>query len=103
LIYNIEPSIIVIDADGALINAIKAKIPIAQAFLCQWHIQKNVLKHCKVGFATNEEWDKFEKAFNGILYTPIEEEYKDRLAKFSITYTWNKNLYFIDDYIEYIK
>ena len=84
---NIEPSIIIIDTNSALINAIKAKIPIAQAFLCQWHVQKNVLKYCKVGFAINEEWDKFEKAFNSILYTPIEEEYKDQLAKFSIIYT----------------
>ena len=85
--YNIELRIIIIDADSALINAIKGKIPIAQAFLCQWNIQKNTLKYCKARFAIDKEWDKFENAFNSILYTTIEEEYKDRLAKFRITYT----------------
>jgi hypothetical protein len=47
-------------------------LPESEAFLCRWHVQKNVLKHYKGGFDIEEDWNKFEKAFNGILYAPIE-------------------------------
>ena len=97
------PQVAVTDADGALIKAIKAKLPTSKAFLCKWHVQKNVVKHCKAGFDTDEDWDKFEKAFNSILNATTKQAYEDRLLQFSITYAWEANPLFNNDYVKYIK
>jgi hypothetical protein len=47
-------SIIATNAEQALITAVHKKFPQATALLCLWHVQKNVLKHCKGGFVTDE-------------------------------------------------
>jgi hypothetical protein len=51
---GVETSIIATDADPALIKAVYETFLKAVALLCQWHIQKNVAKHCKSGFATDK-------------------------------------------------
>ena len=74
---GIEPSIIATDADLALIAVVGKTFPRAVALLCTWHIQKNVLKHCKKGFTTDDAWNTFQNAFNNILYAKTEQDYKD--------------------------
>ena len=80
------PSIIATDVEQALITVVHKKFPQATALLCLWHVQKNVLKHCKGGFVTDEAWKAFEKAVNDIFYAKTEQDYEDQLREFSITY-----------------
>jgi hypothetical protein len=100
---GIEPSIIATNADPALIKAVSKVFPNATALLCLWHIQKNMSKHCKGGFATNEAWNAFEKAYNSIFYAKTEQDYEDQLQKFSTDYAFEKHPLFEDDYVNYIK
>jgi hypothetical protein len=99
---SVMPSVIATDADLALIKAVRKTFPNAVALLCTWHIQKNVLKHCKGGFPTDEAWNAFNDAFNGILYARTVQEYEDWLQQFSILYAFNANPCFADDYVGYI-
>jgi hypothetical protein len=96
-------SIIATNVDAALIKAVHKKFPKAVALLCQWHVQKNILKHCNGGFVTDETWKAFEKAVNNIFYAKTKQDYEDQLQKFSVTYAWEKHPWFTDDYVEYIK
>jgi predicted HNH restriction endonuclease len=100
---GVEPSVIATDADPALIGAVHKVFPNAVALLCLWHIQKNVAKHCKAGFATDEAWKAFEKEYNAVFYAKTEQDYEDQLQQFSINYAFEKHLWFIDDYVGYIK
>jgi len=70
----LDPDIIVIDRDLALMQAIKEVFPTTNALLCIWHVNKNVLKNCKGSFATNAEWADFEAAWHQILFAHTEEE-----------------------------
>ena len=73
------PVIIATDAEPALIKAVHKKFPKAVALLCLQHVQKNILKHCKGGFLTDEAWKAFDDAVNNIFYAKTEQDYKDRL------------------------
>ncbi|KAL4568210.1 hypothetical protein LXL04_023817 [Taraxacum kok-saghyz] len=55
---NREPSVIMTDRELALMNAIKKVFPNMTNLLCIWHIEKNVLPHCKKYFDA-EEFDNF--------------------------------------------
>ena len=47
------------DRELALMKAKADVFPNATLVLCNWHIQKNVLKKCKGKFDTAEEWEVF--------------------------------------------
>lgn len=76
---GIKPLIIATNADLALIKAVHKVFPNTIALLCLQHIQKNISKHCKGGFATNEAWIAFEKDYNSVFYAKTEQDYKDQL------------------------
>jgi hypothetical protein len=67
-----------------LINAIATHFPAYKTkhLLCRWHINMDVVKHCKGAFPTTEEWDDFYKKWQGIVYAPTEQEYDDKLDEF---------------------
>ncbi len=52
-IFPQHPQVLITDRDFALINAIHRVFPSSVHFLCQWHIQKNVLARCKAFFTTH--------------------------------------------------
>ncbi|KAL7224361.1 hypothetical protein ACSBR1_025757 [Camellia fascicularis] len=52
---NTLPSIIVIDRELALMNAICTVFPGTTNLLCRWHIRKNVLVNCKKMFETKDK------------------------------------------------
>lgn len=59
--------IIIIDADPSIIRAISHKFPLAAHLLYLWHLNKNVLSHCKKLFEDNESWTEFYETWNKIL------------------------------------
>ena len=44
--------------------------------LCIWHINKNVLKNCKVSFVTQKQWEEFLIAWYKVVYAHTRDEYK---------------------------
>ncbi|XP_021971841.1 protein FAR-RED IMPAIRED RESPONSE 1-like [Helianthus annuus] len=54
-----EPRVIVMDRNRALMNACATVFPRARHSLCRWHIQQNILKHCLQSFKTEESWERF--------------------------------------------
>ena len=50
-----KPRVVVTDRELALMNALETTFPQTQNLLCVWHIEKNVVSHCKQHFATGEE------------------------------------------------
>ena len=60
------PKTTVTDRELALANAIKAVWPQSCHLLCTWHISNNVLTNCRRIFNTNEIWEEFVSAWNGV-------------------------------------
>jgi hypothetical protein len=50
--------ILMTNRDVKLINVSHSIFSRVRHFLCIWHVNKNVLTHCKSYFITKEEWEK---------------------------------------------
>ena len=81
-----DPCVVVIDRDLALMNAIATVFTQTVILLCLWHINMNVLKHCKPAFETEEKWIEFYDAWGGIVRAPHEDEYKAAWKTFKRAY-----------------
>ncbi|KAJ9542274.1 hypothetical protein OSB04_028780 [Centaurea solstitialis] len=78
---NFYPSAIVTDRELALINACKKVFPTAKRLLCRWHINHNVINHCRPMIQNSQEWSSFYQSWSSLLESPNEEVYKYHLAK----------------------
>jgi hypothetical protein len=94
---EVQPSVIVIDRELALMNAIKVIFSNIPNLLCVWHIEKNVLSKCKKYFGEQETWEEFLSSWNEVVYSSSEGEYERSWLKFKSTNTEKK------DVIKYIK
>jgi MULE transposase domain len=63
------------DRERALISAIQRVYTAGNICICLWHINKNVLLHCKKLFSNGLEFDRFLKVWNYICYSATEEDY----------------------------
>ena len=54
----VVPQVLCTDRELALMKGIATVFPNCKNLLCQWHISKNVLAHCKAKFA-DEDWGSF--------------------------------------------
>ncbi len=94
-----DPNVIITDADRSIIWAISHKFPFGAHLLYLWHLNKNVLSHCKKLFEDEESWTEFYETWNKVLYAHKEEEFHERWEAMQIRYAdhngWNM------DYLEF--
>lgn len=64
--------VILTDAQNSLIWAITIVYLLVSHLLCLWHINKNVVVHCKKWF-DNETWEEFLGIWYEVLYAPTKE------------------------------
>ena len=57
------------------------------ALLYTWHINKNIQQHYKPVFSTIKAWETFQKAWYSIVLSKTIQQYKERLDKFTRTYS----------------
>jgi hypothetical protein len=65
-----------------LINVLHQIFLIVKHFLCVWHVNKNVLTHCKSDFIIKETWKKFYSKWQTMMYVHIFEIYREKWNKF---------------------
>ena len=92
-----QPSVIMMDRELALMNAIKDVFPSTTSLLCVWHINKNVFANCKTHFVIAEEFDIFMANWNNLVYSTTKAEYANNLTEFELQYNDKK------DAIKYIR
>lgn len=54
-----QPNVLVVDREIALMNAIKHVFPQCKIILCQVHINRNILAHCKKYFTKGKDCEDF--------------------------------------------
>ncbi len=64
---------------------------------CIWHINNNVLIHCKKEFITKEAWEKFFSKWKEMMYAFFDAEYRATWTRFSNKYNLSH-----EDCIEYL-
>ncbi|KAL4590600.1 hypothetical protein LXL04_003537 [Taraxacum kok-saghyz] len=80
----------------ALMNAIKKVFPNTTNLLCIWHIEKNVLAHCKKHFDA-EGFDNFMASWINVAYSTTTTMFEYNWAEFELSYQAKKVA------LEYIK
>lgn len=91
------PEVLVTDRDMGLIAAIRTVFPDTAHLLCIWHVNKNVLAHCKPAFPTTEAWEAFYAAWHNV----IQSKTRDAL---DIAWEKLKDDYYVgyDELIDYL-
>jgi hypothetical protein len=69
-----------------LINALHQIFLIVRHFLCVWHVNKNVLIHCKFDFIIKKTWKKFYSEWQAMMYAHILEIYREKWNKLQNDY-----------------
>ncbi|KAD6795600.1 hypothetical protein E3N88_06496 [Mikania micrantha] len=54
-----KPRVIITDRDLAVMSACRKVFPEAAKYLCRWHIDENIAKHCKASFS-DADWKIFK-------------------------------------------
>lgn len=85
--YNINPGVLVMDAEEALENASALVYPTTPTILCQWHVNQFVLKHCKPILKTDERWIEFDSLWRKIVAAKTIEHYEESWAQFQSKYS----------------
>ena len=66
--------------------------------LCVWHVEKNVLEHCKKYFVINEKFEIFMKIFKDIIYSSIEKILQKKWMNFNREIDVNIVIYIEDNH-----
>ncbi|KAD6795429.1 hypothetical protein E3N88_06325 [Mikania micrantha] len=69
-----EPRVIITDRDLAVMNACRKVFPEVAKYLCRWHIDENIAKHCKASFL-DADWKKFKGRWANLCNSPTTELY----------------------------
>lgn len=85
------PSVVLTDRCLAAMNAAAAWFPSAGGLLCTWHVNKAVLQYCRPAFLAEgrqgeTRWAEFYTAWHGIIASPTEAIFLERLANFERKY-----------------
>ena len=78
--------VICTDRELALMNSISLVFPDSKNLICVWHINKNVLAHCKKYF-NEERWIEFMANWNAILDSFSLESLAESLQKFESVFS----------------
>ncbi len=70
--------ILMTNRDVRLINVSHSIFSRVRHLLCVWHINKNVLTHCKSHFIIKEEWEKFYSEWQAMMYAHTTEIYQEK-------------------------
>ena len=83
--HVLSPKVLCTDRELALMNGIARVVPTCQNILCRWHINKNVLAHCKVRFS-NDEFMSFILKWNLLAGSKSIGDFNASLAVFEDEY-----------------
>lgn len=76
-----SPVVIVTDMELGLMGAIEEVFPSVTNLLCIWHINNNVLVHCKPHYESQEEWEVFLTTWKEVMYAFSEAEFWQNWAR----------------------
>ena len=69
------------------LNSIRTVFPASKNLLCRWHIEKNVLTHCKKHVNAEDKRDSFIKDYTDIVYSSNEAVFYLKLDLFKAKYS----------------
>lgn len=70
------PRVIVTDRDLALVGACRAEFPEAYKLLCRWHIEQNILQHCRNRCISLEDYEPIKWRWDHMIKAPTRRDFK---------------------------
>lgn len=81
-----DPIFVGTNCEQALIRTLQIAMPDTYHALCLWHVDKNVLAHCKSSFDTEETWQSFHDDWHKVLYASSVPIFEERWTGFQEKY-----------------
>ncbi|XP_024196958.1 protein FAR1-RELATED SEQUENCE 5 isoform X2 [Rosa chinensis] len=81
-----HPLAIIIDRELALMKAIQVVFPMTPNLLCIWHIEKNILAHCKGQFKEDADWVGFMSSWSTLVKSWDVSTFNEVWNRFQIEY-----------------
>lgn len=75
---NSLPSVLVVDKEEPLMNAIKVVFPQSKIILSQVHINRNILTHCKKYFKQGKDFQNFLCIWQHLVNSPTTDDFDAR-------------------------
>ena len=95
-----DPIVIITDAEVGLIRAIPLVFTDkTHHLLCIWHMNKNVLVHCRKWFHSQEEWKAFYAMWQTVLYADTERKFEEAWSQMQLKY--QDSAFLPMEYLEY--
>ena len=101
-----HPEVVLTDCELGLTQALRHIFPGTAHLLCIWHIDKNVLTHCRSEFDSKENWNVFYTAWHRVMYAETVKEYEDQWSELNSIYRishWQSMNYINDKLIRFYK
>ena len=98
LLDILDLTVVVTDAETSLIAAIPIVFIGIKYLLCIWHINKNIVVHCKKWYQHDEDWKEFYAAWQTVLYSDTVQKFEENWALMQFKFEDNTVLLY---YLEY--
>jgi hypothetical protein len=91
--FGVYPKVFVTDKEDALRNALQKEFPLAANLLCNWLINKNILKNALNQFECRDSFDCFMKDWSLVLSSRNADDFHDSLDQLREKYIPNKGAF----------
>ncbi|ODQ74409.1 hypothetical protein LIPSTDRAFT_70037 [Lipomyces starkeyi NRRL Y-11557] len=71
---DVSPSVVITDADKALMKALAEVFPRTFNQIFRWHIQQNIMKHCRQMFDSMLHFENFMSAVKQLAVSNTEKD-----------------------------
>ncbi|MCL7045727.1 hypothetical protein MKW94_030008 [Papaver nudicaule] len=80
------PSVLVMNGEHPLINAVRSVFPEAKRLLCPLHIGESIVTNCRKAISDDKEWEDFYRDWECVLKSETKEEFVDTYTEFVTTW-----------------
>src|SRR5947207_14096243 len=82
------PKVALTDREKAIMTALNTTFPDAANIICRWHINKNIVKNCKIPGMSDEDWKPVLAAITTVWEAPTEADFDAKWIEFSTDARW---------------
>jgi hypothetical protein len=91
-----HPRVVLTDRELAIMKAIKETFPESVNIICRWHINKNIIKGCKLPGMSDKDWKPLLAAITDVWEAPTIEQFDAKWLEFMADSRWVRAAIYVE-------